>query len=214
MVERGLDDLPKSGFSRSKSKTVPQNFFPAEERRSSQPEAAPIRPIPAERASESERAPEPRGEASNSSRSATKPPKELKAYQVDGPVEAVGLQADAEFWHVFEDTKTLGRGHFAKVKQVCHLQVRIVLPGLRAPRPPSAPTPDTLSPQSTPARPLFHTSATRARGGAADARGVCREDPGQDVGRQRHRGSGDYRRACAAVTTAPRRAHQHRRAAT
>jgi calcium/calmodulin-dependent protein kinase I len=49
---------------------------------------------------------------------------QLRAYAVDGPVEAVGLQADSEFWHIFEDTKTLGRGHFAKVKQVSHLQTR------------------------------------------------------------------------------------------
>jgi len=132
MVERGQDDLPKSGFSRSKSKTVPQNFFPEPERKPSQPaEPPPARPTPSERTKEAERAPEPlreapepRREAGHSSSSGAKPPKELKAYRVDGPVEAVGLQADAEFWHIFDDTKTLGRGHFAKVKHVVHLQTR------------------------------------------------------------------------------------------
>jgi len=49
---------------------------------------------------------------------------QLQAYDVDGPVEAVGLQADSEFWQIFEDFRTLGRGHFAKVKQVAHLQTR------------------------------------------------------------------------------------------
>tara|TARA_B110001452_G_C15232078_1_gene426736 strand:- start:1381 stop:2031 length:651 start_codon:yes stop_codon:yes gene_type:complete len=136
--------MPKSGFSRSKSKTVPQNFFPEPERKPSQPaEPPPARPTPPERTKEAERAPEPRREApepqreaGHSNSSGVKPPKELKAYQVDGPVEAVGLQADAEFWHIFDDTKTLGRGHFAKVKHVVHLQVRPTSKGRRAPRTP------------------------------------------------------------------------------
>lgn len=137
MVERGQDDIPKSGFSRSKSKTVPQNFFPERKPDSSQfssppmqredapqREEAPTQPIPPERPADAQRAPSSRGDAEPSS-SGRKAGKELKAYQVGGPVEAVGLQADAEFWHIFEDTKTLGRGHFAKVKQVNHLEVRL-----------------------------------------------------------------------------------------
>ena len=43
-----------------------------------------------------------------------------KAFDTDGPVEAVALQSDWQFWNVFSDVRTLGKGHFAKVKQVQH----------------------------------------------------------------------------------------------
>ena len=42
------------------------------------------------------------------------------AFDRDGPVEAVALQSDWQFWNVFSDVRTLGKGHFAKVKQVQH----------------------------------------------------------------------------------------------
>jgi len=119
--------MPKSGFTRKQSKNVPQNFFPGDDqhqRRKSEDTPA-HRPAAADEkgapSAEKHRPPPPEQRARRPS-SEGRPDKELRAYQADGPVEAVGLQADAEFWHIFDDTKTLGRGHFAKVKQVTHLQ--------------------------------------------------------------------------------------------
>mgnify|MGYP006179118651 CR=1 FL=1 len=40
------------------------------------------------------------------------------AFNRNGPVEAVALQSDWQFWNVFSDMRTIGKGHFAKVKQV------------------------------------------------------------------------------------------------
>jgi len=50
------------------------------------------------------------------------PPRRKTAYDPDGPVEAVGLQADPQFWTMFHEVRTLGKGHFAKVKQICHAE--------------------------------------------------------------------------------------------
>ena len=47
-------------------------------------------------------------------------PPHKRAFDRDGPVEAVALQSDWQFWNVFSDIRTLGKGHFAKVKQVQH----------------------------------------------------------------------------------------------
>ena len=38
------------------------------------------------------------------------------AYDPNGPVEAVALDDDVQFWTTFIDLKTLGKGHFAKVR--------------------------------------------------------------------------------------------------
>ncbi len=38
------------------------------------------------------------------------------AYDPNGPVEAVALDDDVQFWATFIDLKTLGKGHFAKVR--------------------------------------------------------------------------------------------------
>jgi hypothetical protein len=35
-------------------------------------------------------------------------------------VEAVALHSDWQFWNVFTDARTIGKGHFAKVKEVTH----------------------------------------------------------------------------------------------
>jgi calcium/calmodulin-dependent protein kinase I len=42
------------------------------------------------------------------------------AFDINGPVEAVALQSDWQFWNIFSDVRTIGKGHFAKVKQVMH----------------------------------------------------------------------------------------------
>ena len=42
------------------------------------------------------------------------------AFDPNGPVEAVALQSDWQFWNTFSDVRTIGKGHFAKVKQVVH----------------------------------------------------------------------------------------------
>ena len=42
------------------------------------------------------------------------------AFDRNGPVEAVALQSDWQFWNIFSDVRTIGKGHFAKVKQVMH----------------------------------------------------------------------------------------------
>ena len=120
-------EVPNSGFTRAKTKTVSKDFFPgADLQRPSRPTPPPT-PPPQELPVEEPAPPPPVAppapppeRPSASQRSSG----QLRAYAVDGPVEAVGLQADSEFWHIFEDTKTLGRGHFAKVKQVSHLQTR------------------------------------------------------------------------------------------
>merc|ERR1711871_1359777 len=49
-------------------------------------------------------------------------PKRKAAFDRDGPVEAVALQSDWQFWNVFSDVRTIGKGHFAKVKQVQHTE--------------------------------------------------------------------------------------------
>ena len=46
------------------------------------------------------------------------------AFDPNGPVEAVALQSDWQFWNVFSDVRTIGKGHFAKVKQVMHNESR------------------------------------------------------------------------------------------
>jgi len=60
---------------------------------------------------------EPVGESSSDGAVRTK---RKPAFDPDGPVEAVALQSDWQFWNVFSDVRTLGKGHFAKVKQVLH----------------------------------------------------------------------------------------------
>ena len=55
------------------------------------------------------------GDYSASSTATRKP-----AFDRDGPVEAVALQSDWQFWNIFSDVRTIGKGHFAKVKQVQH----------------------------------------------------------------------------------------------
>ena len=46
--------------------------------------------------------------------------KRKPAFDREGPVEAVALQSDWQFWNIFSDVRTIGKGHFAKVKQVQH----------------------------------------------------------------------------------------------
>ena len=46
------------------------------------------------------------------------------AFDRNGPVEAVALQSDWQFWNIFSDVRTIGKGHFAKVKQVMHNESR------------------------------------------------------------------------------------------
>eukprot|EP00322_Chrysochromulina_rotalis_P014958 CAMPEP_0115848056 /NCGR_PEP_ID=MMETSP0287-20121206/10713_1 /TAXON_ID=412157 /ORGANISM="Chrysochromulina rotalis, Strain UIO044" /LENGTH=433 /DNA_ID=CAMNT_0003301933 /DNA_START=97 /DNA_END=1398 /DNA_ORIENTATION=+ len=46
------------------------------------------------------------------------------AFDRNGPVEAVALQSDWQFWNIFSDVRTIGKGHFAKVKQVMHNETR------------------------------------------------------------------------------------------
>ena len=71
------------------------------------------------------RPPEPRkppSEPGPSQQPAGGPPRRQHAYDPNGPVEAVGLQEDQQFWDTFRDVRTLGRGHFAKVKEVQHVE--------------------------------------------------------------------------------------------
>jgi len=58
--------------------------------------------------------------AGESSDAAAARPKRKPAFDRDGPVEAVALQSDWQFWNIFADVRTIGKGHFAKVKQVEH----------------------------------------------------------------------------------------------
>ncbi|KAL1504037.1 hypothetical protein AB1Y20_010448 [Prymnesium parvum] len=51
---------------------------------------------------------------------AARPP----AFDLNGPVEAVALHSDWQFWNVFSDVRTIGKGHFAKVKHVKHNESR------------------------------------------------------------------------------------------
>jgi calcium/calmodulin-dependent protein kinase I len=46
------------------------------------------------------------------------------AFDRNGPVEAVALQSDWQFWNIFSDVRTIGKGHFAKVKQVMHMETK------------------------------------------------------------------------------------------
>ena len=48
-------------------------------------------------------------------------PPRAPAFNANGPVEAVALHSDWQFWNVFSDQRTIGKGHFAKVKHVMHL---------------------------------------------------------------------------------------------
>ena len=43
-----------------------------------------------------------------------------QAYAPDADVEAHSIDHDREFWDIFEDIRTIGRGNFAKVKEVEH----------------------------------------------------------------------------------------------
>ena len=111
------------GFTRSKTKPLSPGFFPAEKERQF---AESQQSDPQQRAEEQDEMPPPPARpnepaAQSQERAAGQT---LRAYSLDGPVEAVGLQADSEFWQVFEDIETLGRGHFAKVKLVSHLHTR------------------------------------------------------------------------------------------
>lgn len=47
-------------------------------------------------------------------------PAAVRAFDPDGPVEATALQSDWQFWSIYTDIRTLGKGHFAKVKEVEH----------------------------------------------------------------------------------------------
>jgi len=73
------------------------------------------------------RAPDTRPTPAYESQAATAPasdttgePKKKQAFDRNGPVEAVALQSDWQFWNIFSDVRTIGKGHFAKVKQVQH----------------------------------------------------------------------------------------------
>ena len=46
--------------------------------------------------------------------------RKVRAFDPDGPVEATALQSDWQFWSIYTDIRTLGKGHFAKVKEVEH----------------------------------------------------------------------------------------------
>ena len=48
------------------------------------------------------------------------PHSKVRAFDPDGPVEATALQSDWQFWSIYTDIRTLGKGHFAKVKEVEH----------------------------------------------------------------------------------------------
>lgn len=47
-----------------------------------------------------------------------------QAYDPDGPVKTKTLKEDTEFWEPWLDIRTLGRGHFAKVKEVQHIETK------------------------------------------------------------------------------------------
>ena len=46
--------------------------------------------------------------------------KSKPAFDCNAPVEIVDLQSDRQFWDIFSDVQTIGKGHFAKVKRVQH----------------------------------------------------------------------------------------------
>ena len=111
------------GFTRSKTKPLSPGFFPAEKERQFAESQQSDAQQPVEEQGEMPPPPaRPKEPAAQSQDRAAG--QKLRAYSLDGPVEAVGLQADSEFWQVFEDIETLGRGHFAKVKLVSHLHTR------------------------------------------------------------------------------------------
>ena len=109
------------GFVRSKKKTLSPDFFPAGKERQFAPTGEPSeRRQPAAEHCEMPPPPAPPKEPAAASPERALEQK-MRAFSLDGPVEAVGFQADSEFWQVFEDIETIGRGHFAKVKLVSHL---------------------------------------------------------------------------------------------
>ena len=110
------------GFVRSKKKALSPGFFPVGKERQFAPTGEPSeRRQPAAEQCEMPPPPPapPKEPAAASSERALE--QRMRAFSLDGPVEAVGFQADSEFWQVFEDVETLGRGHFAKVKLVSHV---------------------------------------------------------------------------------------------
>ena len=50
-------------------------------------------------------------------------PTAVKAFR-DGEVDAFNMDSDADFWDSYEDIRTLGRGTFAKVKEVEHVDTK------------------------------------------------------------------------------------------
>ena len=105
---------------RRSSKQV-QNPFPRgeEQQRPASTEAVPA--VPKEKPSKS-KSPPPgdRAAAADSSNADGARDRRKPAFDRDGPVEAVALQSDWQFWNIFSDVRTIGKGHFAKVKEVQH----------------------------------------------------------------------------------------------
>mmetsp|Transcript_11825 Transcript_11825/g.25577 ORF Transcript_11825/g.25577 Transcript_11825/m.25577 type:complete len:443 (+) Transcript_11825:108-1436(+) len=71
---------------------------------------------------QSSRAPSSGLNNSSSSLTEESPPIRPTAYDPNGAIVTKGFRTDEEFWAMFRDVKTLGRGHFAKVKQIQHIE--------------------------------------------------------------------------------------------
>ena len=114
------DPTAPSPYRRSSKNSV-GNPFPREEQQR-RPAEPPNLSLDNGREERKQKAPTPPAEsqagASNDAggRGAARKP----AFDRDGPVEAVALQSDWQFWNIFSDVRTIGKGHFAKVKQVEH----------------------------------------------------------------------------------------------
>ena len=46
--------------------------------------------------------------------------RKMRAFVPDGPIEAIALQSDWQFWSIYIDLGTLGKGHFSHVKETEH----------------------------------------------------------------------------------------------
>ena len=114
---RQEEQRPTTQFRRSSKKGSELSPFPSkspEELATTQP--APVRaPVQGAAKEPSQGARDEAAASAVDTRQRRKP-----AFDREGPVEAVALQSDWQFWNIFSDVRTIGKGHFAKVKQVQH----------------------------------------------------------------------------------------------
>jgi len=108
-----------SRYKRSSKGSI-ESPFPPSKPGDMRPGADAQDPLPPQPGADREPQREPPQEYAESSSDGAARGKRKPAFDRDGPVEAVALQSDWQFWNIFADVRTIGKGHFAKVKQVLH----------------------------------------------------------------------------------------------